>query len=58
MSQMGEPGEIMASFVDLLHERSLHIDDAAVLQNAVNLGDTAIWIEHMFQHCLRNHSVK
>src|SRR5262249_27624966 len=55
---MGKSGEIVATFVNLLHKRCFRVNDPARLQHPVNLSDTPMRIYDMLENGLNDYTVE
>ncbi len=58
MGERREPQKVIAPRVYGLHEGGLGVDQSVVLEHAVNLGDAAKRVDHMFEHRLDDHRVE
>ena len=52
MSALGEPGEVVGAFGNVLQERRFRIDNAARSENTVDLCDDGVGSQNKFKHGL------
>ena len=58
MPRVSEAGEIVPPHVHLLHERGLSVDHPAIFEYSVDLMDTALRINEVFEYGLDDHAIE